>query len=99
MTFERRGTTLPIDIPIGLTDDFAADKMKVTQWTGFMRKAGAAIELKDLASVVREARGFLTEPLAAASARGLWRFRWEPPGPWTARSQEPPEDARDAAAV
>lgn len=85
-TFERRGTALPNGLPIGLTEEFAVDKMKLTQWTGFVRRAGAAIEMKDLASVVREARDFLVEPLAAAGAGELWGSRWEPPGPWTARS-------------
>jgi hypothetical protein len=84
-TFERRGTALPTGLPIGLTDEFAADRMKLTQWTGFLRKAGAAFEMKDLASVVREARGFLVEPLGAAAGGELWSSRWEPPGPWTAR--------------
>jgi hypothetical protein len=60
--------------------------MKLTQWAGFVRRAGAAVEMKDLPSVVREARGFLVEPLAAAGASKVWGARWEPPGPWTARS-------------
>lgn len=83
-TFERRGTALPAGLPMGLTDEFAADKMKVSQWTGFVRKAAAAIEMQDLPAVIHEARGFLVEPLSAARAHGLWGFRWRPPGPWTA---------------
>ena len=67
-----------------LTDEFAADKMKVSQWTGFVRKAAAAIEMEDLPSVIHEARGLLVEPLSAARAHGLWGFQWKPPGPWTA---------------
>jgi hypothetical protein len=85
-TFERRGTALPTGLPVGLTEEFATDKMKLTQWTGFVRKAGAATEMKDLASVIREARAFLVEPLAAAGTPAPWGFRWEPSGPWTARS-------------
>ena len=37
-TFVRRKTTLPADVPFGLTDDFARDTQKQTQWHAFVRR-------------------------------------------------------------
>lgn len=58
-TFERRGTALPDGLPLALTDEFAGDATKRAQWAGFVRKAGATIELRSLVDAVREARTFL----------------------------------------
>ncbi|MBS2014026.1 MAG: nucleotidyl transferase AbiEii/AbiGii toxin family protein [Deltaproteobacteria bacterium] len=83
-TFERRGTPLPDGLPVALTDAFPADATKRAQWAGFVRKAGARTELRDFGEVVREARAFLAEPLAAARTPGAWTARWAPLGPWAA---------------
>lgn len=40
-TFRRRRTDLPLDVPMGLSDDFAADSQKQRQWQGFL--SGAAV--------------------------------------------------------
>src|SRR5215210_5290390 len=39
-TFARRLTALPHGLPVALTDAFANDASKRTQWTAFVRKAG-----------------------------------------------------------
>jgi len=39
-TFERRRTYFPTDLPLALTDEFARDKAKQTQWRSFLRTAG-----------------------------------------------------------
>lgn len=36
--FARRQTALPAEIPVGLIDAFAADRMTQTQWQAFLRK-------------------------------------------------------------
>ncbi len=84
-TFERRGTALPEGLPVALTDAFATDATKRAQWAGFVRKAGASIEVGDFGEVVREARGFLAEPLAACRGSEAWALEWPPPGPWKRR--------------
>ena len=35
-TFERRGTDIPREIPIGLSDDFINDEQKVRQWGAYI---------------------------------------------------------------
>jgi len=65
-TFERRGTPLPMDLPLALTPAFATDRIKTTQWTGFVRKSGAG-DVGDLPAAVADITGFAKEPLAAAA--------------------------------
>lgn len=65
-TFERRGTPVPRSLPIGLTDAFAADEVKQTQWRAFLRKATDGERL-DLKSVIAELRDWLWPILEAAS--------------------------------
>lgn len=37
-TFERRKTPLPVSLPTGLSDAFALDTLKQTQWNAFLKK-------------------------------------------------------------
>lgn len=56
-TFGRRGTALPTTTPLGLSDEFAADNAKQTQWRAFVgRNQLAAPELQ---IVVHHLRRFL----------------------------------------
>jgi predicted nucleotidyltransferase component of viral defense system len=56
-TFARRGTALPTTTPLGLSDEFAADNAKLTQWRAFVgRNQLAAPELQ---IVVHHLRRFL----------------------------------------
>jgi len=37
-TFERRKMPLPTTVPIGLSDSFASDAIKQTQWNAFLKR-------------------------------------------------------------
>lgn len=66
-TFTRRGTPLPSEPPLGLLDEFARNRDKITQWNAFLRKnrlAAASLEV-----VVREVREFLVGPLRDAAQK------------------------------
>ncbi len=53
-TFTRRGTALPAELPIGLTDEFANDASRQTLWTAFLRKNElTAVPLQDVVSAMR----------------------------------------------
>lgn len=67
-TFARRGTALPVELTVGLSDAFGADTVKRTQWSAFLRKAGGEPEL-DLGAVVTELRAWLWPVLARAAGR------------------------------
>lgn len=63
-TFERRHTALPEGVPIGLSDEFARDAAKQTQWKAFLGKN--RLEAPALDEVVAEIWGFVAEPLNLA---------------------------------
>ncbi|MBP8882281.1 MAG: nucleotidyl transferase AbiEii/AbiGii toxin family protein [Kofleriaceae bacterium] len=75
-TFERRKTALPTAMPAALTNAFAEDPAKRTQWSGFVRKAGVR-EAGALAETIAAVRAFVDMPLASAAsgtpAPGTWR--------------------------
>ena len=53
-TFTRRGTALPAELPIGLTDEFANDASRQALWTAFLRKNElTAVPLQDVVSAMR----------------------------------------------
>lgn len=37
-TFERRGMTVPAELPVGLTDEFAHDASRQALWQSFVKK-------------------------------------------------------------
>ncbi len=60
-TFNRRETTLPTTTAIGLSDEFAADRGKQTQWRAFVAKN--RLSAPPLLEVVTSLRTFLTGAL------------------------------------
>lgn len=75
-TFERRGTALPADIPVGLTDEFAA--ARAAQWRAFLTRERMAAAPDSFADVIADLRSFLM-PLAGTSGG---ERTWLPRGPW-----------------
>ncbi|MBB4843061.1 hypothetical protein HNP55_001580 [Paucibacter oligotrophus] len=74
-TFNRRGTVLPVDLPLGLRDDFAQDAQKNLQWTAFLRKN--ALEPMALATVIEALRAFLLPALKAMAAGEGFERQWQ----------------------
>lgn len=53
-TFTRRGTALPTELPIGLTDEFANDASRQSLWTAFLRKNElTAVPLQGVVTALR----------------------------------------------
>lgn len=63
-TFRRRGTPLPEDLPLGLSDAFSQDAAKRRQWEAFIRRN--QLEAPALDAVVAELGEFVLGPLARA---------------------------------
>jgi hypothetical protein len=82
-TFTRRKTGLPAAVPPGLSDEFAVDRQKQTQWIAFLRRthAQAPTEL-DLEMVVGQVRRFLLPLLLAAAQPQPFLAKWPKGGPW-----------------
>lgn len=70
-TFARRGTALPTEIPLGLSDEFAADPTKRAQWRAFLNRN--RLTAPELSAVVTEVREYLAEPLELARGGHLSR--------------------------
>ncbi len=66
-TFRRRGTPLPDGLPVGLTQDFASDAAKRTQWRAFVEKS--RLTAPPLEVVVDLIATFSDGPFAMARTR------------------------------
>ncbi len=65
-TFTRRGMAVPTNLPMGLSDEFAADPSRQALWTAFVKKNDLAmIPLADVVARIRSA----LEPAIALAAR------------------------------
>lgn len=65
-TFERRRTTIPDDVPEGLSEAFAADPSRRSQWQAFLSRS--RLEAPQFADVVAELREKLMPVLRRAGA-------------------------------
>lgn len=74
-TFSRRGTAVPKDAPLGLSDEFARDPGKLAQWKAFLRKN--RLEAPALEDVVTRLREFSARQFdrALAAQRDATRAR------------------------
>jgi hypothetical protein len=77
-TFERRKTELSAS-PYPLSDAFAAEPDKQTQWAAFLRRNGLEKAQPDFAAVIRELRHFVGPALVGDPGE------WRPARGWAAR--------------
>jgi hypothetical protein len=63
-TFQRRQTLVPENMPLGLSDEFAHDTTKQTQWKAFLGKN--RLDAPTLNEVIEEVRNFVAVPLELA---------------------------------
>ena len=69
-TFARRRTPLPASMPDALTDEFAADPAKRTQWAAFLRRSMSE-QRPELAEVIAAIRAGIWPVLQAERGRAL----------------------------
>jgi hypothetical protein len=84
-TFERRRTPVPAGLPLALSDDFAADRAKTTQWNAFLRTSSLQDTAPPIPSVLAHLREFLLPPLSSLGAGGgkaVFGMTWAQGGPW-----------------
>jgi predicted nucleotidyltransferase component of viral defense system len=77
-TFERRGTAAPADLPVGLTDEFAA--AWATQWRAFLGREHMATAPDAFAAIITDLRAFLM-PLVTRDL--VEEQSWSLGGPWS----------------
>lgn len=81
-TFERRGTPPPAGRPLALTDEFADDPTKQTQWNAFWRRGGLTSDAVSLQEVIEVLHDFLWPPTSAVATESSFEATWQPSGPW-----------------
>lgn len=69
-TFARRGTEIPRELPVALTDAFGTDKQKLLQWNAFLRKG--KLSPTPLDEVVRDLSRFLLPVLQNQVSNQHW---------------------------
>jgi predicted nucleotidyltransferase component of viral defense system len=81
-TFGRRDQLLGRR-PVALTEEFAADKSKVAQWRGFLRKNLLRDAPSELKVVIQALAAFLGPVAEALHEDQEFRGRWRAQGPWS----------------
>jgi hypothetical protein len=76
-TFERRGTILPSDIPVGLTDEFAV--AWAAQWRAFLGRDRMTAAPDAFAIIITDLRAFLMPLIVGLKEERIW----PPNGPWS----------------
>jgi hypothetical protein len=76
-TFERRGTSFPDGLPVGLTPTFGNDTAKTRGWEAFWRKIGPKTEAPALEAIIQLLVKFLGPPLDAAAKKQPFRAIWK----------------------
>jgi len=79
-TFQRRQTPLPVETPLALTEAFAHDAGKQTQWRAFLNRTTLALAPEPLPELIAFIATF-AQPLLNASEVVVGQ-RWAPGGPW-----------------
>lgn len=81
-TFKRRNTAMPAGLPLALSDEFATDATKNTQWKAFLRKGTLDANGADLSAVVQFLRTFLGPVIETLPAGQAFTGTWKSSGPW-----------------
>jgi predicted nucleotidyltransferase component of viral defense system len=81
-TFARRGTTVPVERPPGLTREFAETDGKAAQWAGFVRRLPGTTVSTDFAVVIAATAAFAGPVLMATGRKVPFDKSWRPGGPW-----------------
>jgi hypothetical protein len=81
-TFTRRHTEIPATAPVALTDAFAEDPTKRSQWAAFLRRSRAIDQSLDLGAVIRVLRHFLMPCCKSAASGTDLNGNWAAGGPW-----------------
>lgn len=82
-TFERRGTALPTDTPVGLSAAFAEDSAKARQWSAFAGREPLLLLPSNLPAAIIAIGEFVLPPLDASASDAGFERRLPAGGPWT----------------
>ncbi|WP_246506212.1 nucleotidyl transferase AbiEii/AbiGii toxin family protein [Mesorhizobium silamurunense] len=78
-TLQRRGTAIPTEMPVGLTEPFAAIA-EAGLWKGFLRRTPPVMEPPPFSQLLGELRRFFGPIIVSLSVPEGARGRWDPDG-------------------
>ena len=84
-TFRRRGTVLPAETPVALTESFAGEPGKARQWNAFIGQVGGKTgpeDEADLQAVISDLQELILPVLRAAEGEADAPGTWTEGGPW-----------------
>jgi predicted nucleotidyltransferase component of viral defense system len=81
-TFTRRGTPIPDESPVALTEEFSSNPDKRTQWRAFLKTSKLEDAKLELSQVTDEIHKFLVPPVIAAANNKPFAKSWFAGGPW-----------------
>jgi len=79
-TLRRRETAIPTEMPVGLTEAFAAIAEERGLWSGFLRRNPPTLEPPPFAELQEELRRFFGPIIAGLGAPESAKGRWDPDG-------------------
>lgn len=81
-TFNHRGTSLPSEVPPGLSSAFFGDPTIQAAWRSFLstRRVEAPASLEDVCEAIR---AFIMPPAAAVASESSFTSIWEPSSGWS----------------
>ncbi len=86
-TFERRGTIVSSDFPIGLTEEYWADDARAAQLRAFARRARLDVDLANAARLIPLLQEYLGPILASLAKKAEFAGSWNPGGPWQTKAK------------
>lgn len=93
-SFERRGSTIPTEVPFALTDDFLNDPRKTQQWSAFVNRLNPGERAPSLKEVGAVLRAFLLPCISSGSPKKPDTLSWTPKDGW---SRTKPNSSSDPA--
>ncbi len=84
-TFNRRQTDIPNTVPTALSEEFATDEHKISQWNAFLARSQLEESPIELSRVVDELRIFLMPVVNSLVIAEEFNRSWEKGGPWAAK--------------
>lgn len=87
-TFARRQTPLPTDAPLALTQAFANDAAKQTQWKAFLRKNALPVDDLTFPDIIKALHDFLIPPTLASANSVTFNANWPAGGSWQAKAEQ-----------
>ncbi|WP_192355967.1 nucleotidyl transferase AbiEii/AbiGii toxin family protein [Mesorhizobium mediterraneum] len=79
-TLRRRETAIPTDMPVGLTEVFAAIVEDRGHWSGFLRRNPPTLKPPSFAELQEQLRSFFGPIIGSLAAPESARGRWDPDG-------------------